>query len=145
METAQRAILDSLPPPRRRSRLDPYATLIWALRARGRSYRDIVTILRERCDVCVATHTLYHFVQRIQQNARPRSIRRPAAPATRPPKLSPSPLPGTPEEESAVWARIAAVKQRAPTTVGEPKVFTYDENEPLRLITPVPPKRRGER
>jgi len=48
MENTLQAILDSLPPPRRRSKLDPYAALIRALRARGRSYREIVTILRER-------------------------------------------------------------------------------------------------
>jgi hypothetical protein len=143
MDKAHCAILDSLPPPRQRTKLDPYAALIRTLRARGRSYRDIVTILRERCGVCVATHTLYHFVQRIQHNARPRSTGRPAAPATRSLlKASPSQRPSSPEEESAVRARIAAVKQRAPTTVGEPKVFTYDETEPLQLITPVPPQKK---
>jgi IS30 family transposase len=144
MDAAQRAILDSLPPPpRRRSKLDPHAALIRALRARGQSYRDIVTILSERSAVRVATHTLYRFVQRIQQNARPRSTRRRAAPATRSfLKASPSERPASPEAESAVRARIAAVKQRASTTVGEPKMFTYDENEPLHVITPVPPQKK---
>ena len=77
MEHALQAILDSLPPRRRRSKLEPYAALIRALRGRGRSYREIVTILRERCGLRVAVHTVYHFVRaRAQKHAAPRPPRR---------------------------------------------------------------------
>jgi hypothetical protein len=144
MDTAQRAILDSLPPPRRGSKLDPYAALIRALRARGRSYREIVTILRERCGVRVATHTLYHFVNPgSPQRVRSRSHRRSAAPvrdATV--TVSGTPPPSSGEDPSQGWMRIEAVKRRAPTAGDEPKVFTFDEDEPLRLITPPTPTKR---
>ena len=73
MENAHQAILDSLPPRRRRSKLEPYAALIRALRARGRSYREIVTILRERCGLRVAMHTVYHFVRARAQKTRRRA------------------------------------------------------------------------
>jgi hypothetical protein len=144
MEHALQAILDSLPPPRRRSKLEPYAALIRALRARGRSYREIVTILRERCGLHVATHTVYHFVRvRAQKDATPG---RPRRPSSRPVRSSsdagPSPLtPSSPEAREAVWARIAAVKQRAPMSVTEPKAFAYDEDEPLQLIAEVKPRK----
>jgi hypothetical protein len=53
---------------------------------------------------------------------------------------SPSPLsPGGPDDE---WARIAAVKQRAPASATEPKAFAYDENEPLQLISDIKPRMR---
>jgi hypothetical protein len=41
-----------------------------------------------------------------------------------------------------VWARIAAVKQRAPASATEPKAFAYDENEPLQLISDMKPRMR---
>jgi hypothetical protein len=137
------AILDSLPPRRRRSKLEPYAALIRALRARGRSYRDIVTILRERCGLHVATHTLFHFVRARAQHAgnlRPRrrqteeGLRRPAEHG--PPRSSASP--DGPEE---VWARIVAAKRRR-HKAAEPKAFAYDGTEPLQLMTDTKPRER---
>ena len=58
-----RAVLASVAPGRRGSRLDPYVPLIRALRQGGRSYRAIVAVLHERCGIRVGLHTLYHFVQ----------------------------------------------------------------------------------
>jgi hypothetical protein len=144
MENALQAILDSLPPPRRRSKLEPYAALIRALRVRGRSYREIVTILRERCGLRVATHTVYHFVRaRAQKEATPR---RPRRPSSRPVRSSSdaglSPSPSSSDGQEDVWARIAAVKQRAPSSAAEPKAFEFDEHEPLRLMADVKPRKR---
>ena len=61
-ETFQ-AILDSLPPKEPRSKLEPYAELTQELRKRGRSYREIVSILAERCGVRLGTHTVYNSVR----------------------------------------------------------------------------------
>jgi len=143
MENALQAILDSLPPPRRRSKLEPYAALIRALRARGRSYREIVTILRDRCGVRVAMHTVYHFVRAGAQKkgARRSPRRQPSEPVRRASKAGAS-SPLSPERPEDVWTRIAAVKQRAPASAAEPKAFAYDENEPLQLIADVKPRRR---
>ena len=144
MENALQAILDSLPPRRRRSKLEPYAALIRALRLRGRSYREIVTILRERCGLRVAMHTVYHFVRaRAQKNAAPRPPRRqPSGPVRRASEAHASPSPLSPGGPDDVWARIAAVKQRPPASATEPKAFAYDENEPLQLISDIKPRMR---
>jgi hypothetical protein len=58
-ETFQ-TLLESLPPKRPRSQLEPYTELIQELRKRGRSYREIAGILAERCGVRVGIHTVYN-------------------------------------------------------------------------------------
>jgi hypothetical protein len=141
MENAHQAILDRLPPRRRRSKLEPYAALIRALRARGRSYREIVTILREQCGLRVAVHTVHHFVRaREQKRGARRRPRRQSSETVRRASASSSPLSLDAPED--VWTRIAAVKQRASASTAEPKAFAYDENEPLQLITDVKPRTR---
>ena len=144
MENTLYAILDSLPPRRRRSKLEPYAALIRALRTRGRSYREIVTILRERCGLRVAVHTVYHFVRARAQKpgAKRPSRRQPAAPApgTTQARASLSPLA---RDGPDVWTRITAVKQRPPASpANEPKAFAYDENTPLQLMADITPPKR---
>lgn len=144
MEKAHQAILESLPPRRRRSKLEPYAALIRALRARGRSYREIVTILRERCGLRVALHTVYHFARaRAQKNGARRPPRRqPSGPVRRPSEARGSPSPLLPDGPDDVWARIAAVKRGAPASAAEPRAFAYDENEPLQLMADIKPRKR---
>jgi hypothetical protein len=142
MENALQAILDSVPPRRRRSKLEPYAALIRALRARGRSYREIVTILRERCGLRVAMHTVYHFVRARAQKNGTRPPRRQRSEPVRSSAAGPSPLPSSSDRHEDVRARIAAVKQRAPVPAVEKKAFEYDENEPLQLIPDDTPRRR---
>jgi hypothetical protein len=143
MENALQTILDSVPPRRRRSKLEPYAALIRALRTRGRSYREIVTILRERCGLRVAVHTVFHFVRaRAQKKSARRALRRPLSePVRRSSEAGASSSPRSPDGSEEVWTRIAAVKRRAPMSAAEPKAFEYDENEPLQLI-PDDPRRR---
>ena len=144
MENPHQAILDRLPPRPRRSKLEPYAPLIRALRTRGRSYREIVTILRDCCGLRVAMHTVYHFVKaRAQRKGARRPPRRPPSePVRRASQAGPSSSPRSPEWPEDVWTRIAAVKQRTPASAAEPKAFAYDENQPLQLIADVKPRRR---
>ena len=138
------AILDSLPPRRRRSKLEPYAALIRALRSRGRSYREIVTILRERCGLHVATHTVFHFVRaRARHTGGPRPRRRqPSGDMRRSAQTTPSPRSVSLDGSEDAWARIAAAKRRAPASTAEPKAFAYDETEPLQLLTDTKPRER---
>ena len=144
MEKALQAVLDSLPPRRRRSKLEPYAALIRALRTRGRSYREIVTILRERCGLRVAIHTVYHFVRaRAQKSGPPRARRQPvSAPVRRASDSGASSSPRSPDGQEDVRARIAALKQRPRASAAAPKAFEYDENVPLQLIPDDTPRRR---
>jgi hypothetical protein len=140
MEKALQAILETLPPRRRRSKLEPYAALIRALRVRGRSYREIVTILRDRCGLRVAVHTVHHFVQaHPPKNAKRRPSRRPASGTV---GCSSRVGPSSPLSDEDVWTRIAAVKRRAQAPATEPKAFEYDENEPLQLIADIKPRKR---
>jgi hypothetical protein len=144
MEKAIQAVLDSLPPPRRRSKLEPYAALIRALRTRGRSYREIVTILRERCGLHVAMHTVYHFVRArgAKNGARHPPRRQPSGPVRSSSAAGPSPSPSVSDRQEDVRARIAAVKRHEPAPAAEKKAFEYDENEPLQLIPDDKPRRR---
>jgi hypothetical protein len=144
MKKDLQAILDSLPPRRRCSKLEPYVAMMRELRARGRSYREIVTILRDGCGLRVALHTVYHFVRAQEQkkSARRRSRQQPSEPVRPASEAGPSSSPLSPEGPEDVWTRIAAVKQRAPASATEPKAFAYDENEPLQLMADVKPRRR---
>jgi hypothetical protein len=149
MDTTVRAILDSLPPKPRASKLTPQAALIRALRTRGRSYREIVTILRERCGVRVGLHTLYHFVRVRTRNSAttPHSCR--SQPSRRARQSSTPAHAATPvaasegNDEEAVWTRIAALKRRSPQApaVGAKKEFEYDETQPLQLAPVRQPKK----
>ena len=149
MDTTVRAILDSLPPRPRASKLTPHAALIRALRTRGRSYREIVTILRERCGVRVGLHTLYHFVRRRTRTSATaphpcRSQRsRPARPSSPPARAATPVAASEGDNEEAVRARIAALKQRPPPApaVTAKKEFEYDETQPLQLAPVRQPKK----
>src|SRR5262249_44479393 len=136
MDDAFHAILDSLPPKRRQSKLEPYAALIRELRNRRLSYREITTILRERCGVRVGLHTVYHFVRGRARHPTTRVATRsaPCRPAARSATPRP-PISASEDRNHDVWSRIAAVKGRgAPSTLATSKEFEYDENEPLHLI-----------
>lgn len=140
MDDAFQAILDSLPPKPPRSKLEPYAELIEELRKRGRSYREIAGILANRCGVSAGTHTVYNFV-RVRAQAQKKA--KPARAGAE--RSSQTPAPSNPVETAAappaegneeVWRRIQALKQRTPQRDSpEEKVFVYNENEPLRLIS----------
>ncbi len=69
MEDEQfKAIVDSLPEKRPRSRLEPYAELIDQLRKLGRTYREIERILSEKCGIRAPRCTINDFVR--QQSRR---------------------------------------------------------------------------
>src|SRR5262245_20406241 len=57
-------ILNSLPEKPARSRLEPYAELINELLRRSRTYRVIVRILDEKCQIQVSISTIHDFVRR---------------------------------------------------------------------------------
>ena len=135
-ETFQ-AILDSLPPKEPRSKLEPYAELIQELRKRGRSYREIANILAERCGIRVGTHTVYSFVQvRATASRKGKSARTGTGRQTPATPVVDATVAATTESNDEVWQRIQTLKQRTTTDISEEKkVFQFDENEPLRLVS----------
>jgi hypothetical protein len=138
MDETLRAVLATLPPKRGASKLDPYEALIRELRRRRHTYREIVAILHDRCDLHVGLHTVYHFVRgRAQKTPPAPRERQPRAhdvhPSTRHAQVAARPASTVTDD---VRQRIAAVKARAiPATTVAPKEFAYDEDEPLQLVT----------
>jgi hypothetical protein len=63
MEGRLRTILEQLPPDPPRSKLEPYADLIWDLRRRRKTYRAIAAFLAEHCNLQVQHSTIYDFVR----------------------------------------------------------------------------------
>jgi len=112
-------ILNSLPPKRPRSRLEPYWELIGEMRRRGRTYREIACILAEKCQVGVSVSNLHHFVRlREKRNTAEENIEQSRTPAW-----------------NGVRQRIAAVKERREVVNPRPAGFDFDPREPLRLQT----------
>ena len=65
-----RAILDALPEKPPRSRLEPYSELIDELRRRRRTYREIVDVLAEKCNLRASISTLHDFVRAKEKEAK---------------------------------------------------------------------------
>lgn len=137
-----RAILDALPEKPPRSRLEPYRELIDELRQRRRTYREIVSVLAEKCDLRVSISTIHDFVRAKSKEAKKAArtsvpsadIRNPESTALR--RSAPQLNQGNPTAEE-VQRRIAAVKQRkVPPSTNPSEGFQYNPDEPLRLLKP---------
>ena len=140
-----RAILDALPEKPPRSRLEPFSELIDELRRRRRSYREIVSVLAEKCDLRVSISTIHDFVRAKSKEAKKAAkllrtsvpspdIRNPESTALR--RSAPQLNQGNPTAEE-VQRRIAAVKQRkVPPSTNPSEGFQYNPDEPLRLLKP---------
>jgi hypothetical protein len=146
MDNRTREILEALPPPAARSRLAPHGDLILEMRRMERTFREILSVLEEKCVVRVSISTLHDFVkQEGQKRKQVPPNRRHAVCHTRP---SSQPAPAAPtlsagdESQSGsiqpdVLKRIEALKQRPAAAKSETPVFDYDPDQPLQL----PPKK----
>jgi len=145
-----KAIVDSLPEKRPRSRLEPYAELIDQLRKLGRTYREIERILSEKCGIHAPRCTINDFVRK-------RSRRKSKIQKSLPLSVENADLPTTAsagEEETScamklpeindIYRRIAALKQSQPSTAKTADLFHYDPNEPLQLPKKSAPQNAGE-
>jgi IS30 family transposase len=140
-----RAILDALPEKPPRSRLEPYGELIDELRRRRRTYREIVSVLAEKCDLRVSISTIHDFVRAKSKEAKKAAkLLRIAVPSADIHNPDPTPhrrdVPqlnqGNPTAEE-VQRRIAALKQRkVPPATNPSEGFQYNPDEPLRLLKP---------
>jgi hypothetical protein len=134
MKSEFRNILDSLPEKPPHSRLEPYGELIDGLRRRGRTYRDVVEILAEKCQLQVSISTLHDFLRaRSRRNRNSTRIAATIANAV-PPRAAGGESVQQPSEDE-VRQRIAAFKARKPVTTPSRDDFHFDPDEPLRLIT----------
>jgi hypothetical protein len=146
MDIRTREILESLPLPAARSRLAPHGELILEMRRRGRTFREILSVLKERCGVMVSISTLHDFVKQEGRNRKKSQPNRHLPP--RPPEPSSQPAPAEPacssEDASLtgsilpdVRKRIDALKKRPTASESERPIFDYDPDLPLQL----PPKK----
>jgi hypothetical protein len=136
MDANLQEILDNLEEKEPRSRLAPYRDLILELRRRNRTYREILQILADRCQIQVSISTLHGFL-RVQQRIASK-IKKQQMKDQNPPDSNNKPLPParTNEELSDmndVQQRITALKKRTTTTQTNALSFSYDPNQPLCL------------
>src|SRR5712691_4775063 len=113
MEGKLDEILDGLPESPPRSCLESFRDFINELRRRKRTYRDIATILEEKCQLRVSKSTVHRFLR-----ARPRQDRKsPRPPAVTPIKtdsteIKPHLIPTHTETTDEVRRRIEELKRR---------------------------------
>ena len=137
MDAKFQDILDGLADKRGRSRLEPYRQLIEELQRRGRSYRDVAKILREKCDLQVSASTIHDFV-RIRSRWRNKSRR---TPTHRTESSTPAATPQYEQTERStridsedIRRKVAALKFRKEVTEMSQKRFEFDASQPLRLM-----------
>jgi hypothetical protein len=137
MDEKHRSILEALPDKSPRSRLEPYHELIFELRQRGRTYREIERILADQCQFKVSCSAINNFVRndvrkkkKLPQRPMPGAIERVATNVANGQNL--------PSDE--VYRRIAELKQQPVVSQEIPEAFRYDPDEPLHLI----PKKNRE-
>ena len=118
MESNLQQILDSLPEPSYRSKLEPHRELIRELRRKGRTYRDIARIFRERLNLSVTPSTVHSFVK-------VRAKHRKRTQFELPPAVMDAPSP--------VSEQIVAFKAKSTAQAAKRSRFVFRENEPLTL------------
>ena len=144
-DAAYKIILDSFPTKLSRSRLEPYADLILELHRRRRSYREIVRILAEHCDIRASRSTLNDFVRaRIKRmrHMQKRGLHKPGEPIPGSAswiKISPTESRTANEE---IKKRIAALKHRKAAIEANAQRFIYNPDEPLNIPPPKSPEKK---
>src|SRR5277367_3826149 len=114
-------LLDDLPEKPPRSKLEPHADVIAALRRKRHTYREIAEFFREHLGITVSPSTIHDFVRvrrgRGKRNVGSAQDEVPADPkALHPPKASENPS----VADEAARQRIAALKRRAPAEEPQP-------------------------
>jgi IS30 family transposase len=136
MDANLQEIINNLGEKTPRSRLGPYRELILELRRRNRTYREILQILADQCQIRVSISTLHDFL-----GARRRTDLKMKKHQTKeqdPPDLNEKPrrLASIKEnipDRNDVQQRIADLKRRPVTTKAESQLFNYDPDKPLHL------------
>jgi hypothetical protein len=121
MEPNLRTILESLPNKPYRSKLEPHRELIRELRRKGRTYREVARLFRERLGLYVAPSTLHSFVK-VRAKHRKRTQF----------ELPPLELAVA---ESPALDRVVALKAKPTARTSKPTRFVFRENEPLTLTS----------
>ncbi len=133
MEPKINKLLEEIPDKPPRSKLEPHADVITALRRKRYPYREIALFFQEHLAITVAPSTIHDFV-RIRRRRGKRNVGSvqdgvPTDPKPLPRLKAPENLSAADE---AARKRIAALKRRTPAEEPRP-LFKYEEDEPLKL------------
>ena len=124
-------LLDEISEKPPRSKLELHADVIATLRQKRRTYREIAEFFRDHLLITVSPSTIHDFVR-----VRRRRGKRNAIPSSEPRIGNPGDGAARPVTHFSAAGdevqKIAALKRRAPAESPQP-VFTYDENEPLKM------------
>ena len=134
MDSAISKLLDEISESPPRSKLEPHAEVIAALRRKRRTYREIAQFFQEHLAITVAPSTIHDFVR-----VRRRRGKRTAESN----EVQPVPsrqVTAASATQNDVQQRIAALKRRTSPDQPQP-LFTYEEDEPLKLQRKPPPTR----
>jgi hypothetical protein len=133
MDDKVRAILESIPKKRQRSKLEPYTDLIEHLRRRGHTYREIMGILAEKCGLNVVSSTLVRFRAAHSKEKRKRTKHQEArmTGSAGPPNIRVNISSNI--SDDGILKRIEALKQRPGKNEQPSKQFEYDPDQPLQL------------
>jgi hypothetical protein len=118
--------MDDLPDKPPRSKLEPHADVIAALRRKRHTYREIAEFFREHLSINVSPSTIHDFV-RVRRGRGKRNVGSAQYEVPTDPKVL-----HRPKADEAARQRIVAVKRRTPAEEPKP-LFKYEEDEPLKL------------
>ena len=134
MDPAISKLVDEISEKPTRSKLEPHAEIIAALRRKRRTYREIVQFFQEHLAITVAPSTIHDFV-RVRRRRGKRTVdsgEQQTVPSRQDRASSAT--------QDDVQQRIAALKRRTSPDQPQP-LFTYEEDEPLKLQRKRPPTR----
>jgi IS30 family transposase len=132
MDPAINKLVDEIPEKPTRSKLEPHAEVIAALRRKRRTFREIAQFFEEHLAISVAPSTIHDFVRvRRRRGKRTAESGEEQSVPSRQGRASSA-------TQDDVQQRIAALKRRTPQDKPQP-VFTYEEDEPLKLRGKTPP------
>ncbi len=134
MNEAFDEILKDIPTKSSRSKLETCTSLIMELRRRRRTYREIASVLLERCGMHVSVSTLHFFVKRQALLARRRN-RSDTAGTVEGKCDGEDHRPTLTKPQCAgreLGERVAALKRQVPPPA-VPEPFQYDPSQPLRV------------
>ena len=134
MDPAISKLVEEIPEKPPRSKLEAHAEIIATLRRKRRTFREIAQFFEEHLAITVAPSTIHDFVRvRRRRGKRTAESGEEQSVPSRQGRASSA-------TQDDVQQRIAALKRRGPPDQPQP-LFTYEENEPLKLQRKSPPTR----
>jgi hypothetical protein len=134
MDPAISKLVEAISEKPPRSKLEPHAEIIAALRRKRRTYREIAQFFQEHLAITVAPSTIHDFV-RVRRRRGKRNTDSSEEHAVPSRQVTPASI-----VKNDVQQRIAALKRRTSPDQPQP-LFTYEEDEPLKLQRKPPPTR----